>query len=396
MVVLKALGPGGTSLAADSDYVNAALAASVVQESGIGDLSLPDLQKLLRRTAASVSVTPFIGDLNQGVTGHASTRDVETMLQLAYLAFTAPRADSARLVPWRERLRAGLATGQAQMTAAIRRLLTRNDPHARPITAQMVDSLDPARAVAFYSARFADASNFTFYIVGAFDVDSLRPLVERWIGGLPSTHAHETWRDLGVRPIPGPSTINANVAPPGKTTMQLAISGAMSFDAPETVVLDALGQIAQRRLLQRLRSELHATYGVQLSTAAFKYPWEHYEIDVNFDAAPEQADSLAAVAIAVLDTLRENGPTAEEVADMRALEARGLETSARNDGYWADVLARNDWNGWDRATGLAHTSQLVDAVTVERIRDAARKYLDTARVVRIAIRPAGAAGATGM
>ena len=39
----------------------------------------------------------------------------------------------------------------------------------------------------FYRARFANAADFTYFIVGAFQVAEITPLIERWIGGLPST-----------------------------------------------------------------------------------------------------------------------------------------------------------------------------------------------------------------
>jgi zinc protease len=35
----------------------------------------------------------------------------------------------------------------------------------------------------FYRDRFADASDFTFVIVGNFTVDSIKPLVLTWLGG---------------------------------------------------------------------------------------------------------------------------------------------------------------------------------------------------------------------
>jgi zinc protease len=284
-------------------------------------------------------------------------------------------------------MRAQLSTAQAQVAQQIHAIVTRGNPRARMITAAMIDSLDPARALAFHQARFADASAFTFYIVGAFDPDSMRPLVERWLASLPATRAHETWRDTGVRPVAGPGNIDAPVRPDAKTTMQLAITGAMTYDAEQNLLLNAITEVAQRRLLQRLRTEMHATYGVQASASAEQWPYPHYEIDVSFDAAPEQADSLARAAIAVLDTLRAGGPTAAEAADVKALEERRLQLGQRDNGYILSTLVTDGWNGWSYATGLADPASLLGVLTPERLRDAAARYVDTAHVLRIAIRP---------
>ena len=59
------------------------------------------------------------------------------------------------------------------------------------------------KSFAFYKDRFADASDFTFVIVGSFDLPTIKPLVERYLGSLPSLHRKETGRDVGIRPPTG-------------------------------------------------------------------------------------------------------------------------------------------------------------------------------------------------
>ena len=41
--------------------------------------------------------------------------------------------------------------------------------------------------IAFYKARFANAADFSFFMVGAFKVDEAIPLLAQYIGSLPST-----------------------------------------------------------------------------------------------------------------------------------------------------------------------------------------------------------------
>ena len=59
------------------------------------------------------------------------------------------------------------------------------------------------KSLAFYKDRFADASDFTFVFVGSFDLPTIKPLVERYLGSLPSLHRKETGRDVGIRPPTG-------------------------------------------------------------------------------------------------------------------------------------------------------------------------------------------------
>ena len=68
-------------------------AGQVVASGGLGQFSAIDLRKML--TGKVASARPLIGELEEGLTGSASRKDLETMFQLIYLRFTQPRADPA-------------------------------------------------------------------------------------------------------------------------------------------------------------------------------------------------------------------------------------------------------------------------------------------------------------
>src|SRR5581483_8539845 len=217
--------------------------------------------------------------------------------------------------------------------------------------------------LAFYRARFADASAFTFFVVGSFVLDSIKPLVERYIGSLPATHAGETWRDVGVRIVKGPATIDEPVGPAGKTTVRLVFTDTITFGQEDAVVFDALREIAQQRLYQRLRSELHSTYGVTVALTAVVAPYAHYELDVLFDAEPAQAKSLSAAALAALDTLRMHGPTSHEVYEAMEMIQRRVQSVRRTNQYWLESLSTYAWNGWSFDVGIDSVDSLLDTLT---------------------------------
>ncbi|HEY6659729.1 MAG TPA: pitrilysin family protein, partial [Pyrinomonadaceae bacterium] len=91
-ILFRAASPGGTSLASDADYIPASTASQVITAGGIAKFSAIDLGKML--TGKVASATPFIGELEEGLSGSSSRKDLETMFQLIYLRFTQPRADA--------------------------------------------------------------------------------------------------------------------------------------------------------------------------------------------------------------------------------------------------------------------------------------------------------------
>lgn len=102
-VRLTAISVGGTSLYKDDEFVNLELMSSLVSLGGLGDFDAIQLKKLLTGTTANVRST--VATLREGIVGYSSTNDIETMLQLAYLRFTAPRKDSIAYSSYIKRLK---------------------------------------------------------------------------------------------------------------------------------------------------------------------------------------------------------------------------------------------------------------------------------------------------
>ncbi|HEU0077793.1 MAG TPA: insulinase family protein, partial [Longimicrobiaceae bacterium] len=266
--------PGGLSLAPDSLWVPAVTASGVVQGGGVGELSLVELGK--RLSGKLVGVGPSIGDLREGFSGGGSTQDVETLLQLVYLYFTAPRPDSTAFLTYQSRAREALRNRDASPEAAfgdtLRLTLAQNHPRARPLTSETFERMDMERSLAFYRDRFADAGDFTFYFVGNLEPDSLRPLVERWLGGLPATGRKESWRDVGMAYPRGVirKTVRKGVEPKART--QLVFTGSAAFDRDTLAAMDAMAEVLELRLRDLLREDMGGTYGASVSAGASRDP----------------------------------------------------------------------------------------------------------------------------
>ncbi len=170
-IIFRAFSPRGTSLVDDEDYVAASSASMILRQSGVGDFDLVNLQKKLAGKAVRVSAT--ISAFTEGMSGTASPQDVETMFQLIYLGFTAPRKDSTAFQSFRTRMRGFFETRSAdpmaQFQDTVTVTLTQGHYRARPITPEYFDEWDLEASYDFYRDRFADASDFTFVFVGKFD-----------------------------------------------------------------------------------------------------------------------------------------------------------------------------------------------------------------------------------
>jgi len=387
-VLFSGFSPGGNSLIPDSLFTAAVFATQLVSLGGLADFSLVELQKKLAGKA--VFVSPFVGAYQEGIRGQASPQDLETMFQLTYLYFTAPRRDPQAFEAFKSNARAQLANRGANPATAFRDTLvatmSQHHPRSRPLVPAIVDSLDLDRSLAVYRDRFADASDFTFVLVGALTLEQTRPLVERYLANLPALRRAEQWRDIGLKPPAGvvEREVKRGIEPKSQT--ELVFSGPFPFSREERFVLRSLADVLDIKLREQLREELSGTYGVSVTPAATRIPREEYTLSVSFGSAPDRVSQLLAAVFAQIDTLQRQGAAEKDLAKIRETTIRSRETSLRENDFWLGQLAAAEQNG-DDPRNIVDPSALLPLLTPERIRQAALRYLDRKNYVRVTLIP---------
>ncbi|MFL5581156.1 MAG: M16 family metallopeptidase, partial [Gemmatimonadaceae bacterium] len=389
-IVLRAWSPGGTSLVADSDFVSASLASLVVGgASGVGAFDQVALGKRLAGTA--VRVGPSIGSLEEGLSGSASPRDVETLFELAFLYVTAPRKDTAAYKALQQQFRTVLANRAASPQAAFQDTLavtlTQHHPRSRPLTLALLDEAKLDRMYAIYRDRFADAGDFTFVLVGNFSPDSIRPLVLRWLGGLPSAGRREAWKDVGVRAPRGVVERSVRKGLDPKSQTALVFTGpAPDVSLRARYVMSALREALNITVRERLREALGGTYSPSVDAGLSRIPRPEYSVSVSYPSSPERADELVKAVFAEIAAVQANGVSDSVLAKVKEIHLRERETALRQNGFWAAQIVARDQYGEPLADILLY-DKLVAALTNADIRDAARLYLDPKNYVRVTLYP---------
>lgn len=388
-IVLRAWSPGGTSHVPDSLVVTAAFADGIVREGGVGDMSRIALEKAL--AGKKVGLWPVVGVLHEGFFGRASPEDLETMLQLVWLYVTSPREDPDAFEAFRRRLRTSVANRSASPEAVFQDTLsltlTQHHPRTWLPTVENVERLDLDRAHEIYGNRFADAGDFTFFFVGAFDPDTLLPLVRRWLGSLPSTDREETWLDNGVDPPAGVvrKTVRQGIEP--KSLTEIVFAGEAPWSPEGRYAMDSLAEYLRIRLREVLREDLGGTYGVRVVGSLQPWPDEEYEVRLRFGADPERIEALVDTLFMEIEALKA-GAAEETVAKVREGQRRELETNLRENEWWIGQLEDVWIHGLEPGRILEHEARIA-ALDATAITDAARRWLPTDRFVRVTLVPEG-------
>lgn len=391
-ILFSAISYGGTSLYDLKDYMSARFASTLISQGGTGEFSQIQLGKFL--AGKSLSVGPYISEINEGLSGSTAPKDLEIAMQLLYSYFTQPRKDSdvvqGFLSNQRSLLQNQLATPTPQKvfqdTIAV--TLGQNNPRRQPLRPADLDQISLDRALSVYQERFANAGDFTFLFVGNVDPKTLKPLVERYIGGLPgsSSAPNEKFRDLGIRIPAGQISKTVYKGLEARATVQLVFSGDFDWKPENTTQIDALAEVLEIKLTEKLREEEAGVYTPGASGSYSKFPAQRYTFRIGFGCAPENVDKLIGKTLEIINEIKQKGADPKDIEKFKAESRRETELQLKDNNFWLGYLTNQYFNADDPTEVLRENEQL-SKVTVESTKAAANAYLSGKNLIRFVLLP---------
>jgi zinc protease len=379
---------GGTSLVSDSDYTSARLAADIIGSSGVADFTQIQLDKLL--AGKNVNISPYISETTEGISGSSTPQDFETALQLIYLYFTRPRKDPDIWQSNIAQTKALLATRNLDpmnvYSDTVSAVLSNYNFRSATATPALLNAASLDKAYSFYKDRFADASGFTFTLVGNFDIATIKPLLETYLGGLPSTQSNQTYKDLHIHPPAGQISKTVFKGIGDKATVRLVFSGDYDYNPQNNIQMDALEAILQITLTDRLRQQESGVYSPGVRASYVKIPDGRYSLTIYFTCAPENVDKLVASSLDEINKIKQNGALKTDIEKFTSEDLRSSEVQLRQNIFWAGYLAGGSQNQENPHRILNHVKDL-DSVTPQSTKDAANKYLSGANYIKLILMP---------
>jgi zinc protease len=302
------------------DLPSAALATNIIENNGYGNLGRLDLKRYL--SGKILFMSPYINSYSEGMTGKSTIKDLETLFQLTYLKFTAPRLDNDAFKNFREKQRSVLKNKYniptQSVTDTINLIKTNYSDRLLIWDSKTAEKVSQEKAYAIYKERFANPADFTFVIVGTFNPDSIKPLVLTYLGGLKTSKQKENWKDNKVRhPKGNISKTFKRKMKVEKASVNLFYYSKMKYNIKNYVMLDIVEAILKIRYNETLREEKSATYSIQVNGKVNPLPVEEASISISFSTNKEQVDTLIRLAKLELEKIKSNGVTAEELANVK-------------------------------------------------------------------------------
>lgn len=388
-ILIKATAKGGYSLFPD-ERETGIFTSYLVQSGGVGPYNQTQLQKFLAGKTASAG--PYLSELTEGVGGNTNPKDLETTLQLIYAYFTEPRKDADVATGILANQKAYLENIQKTLTPekvysdSINAVLTSNNPKRQPLKPESVDKVSLDRAFEIYKNRFADASDFVFTIVGAFKPETIKPLIEKYLGSLPSSERDDTFSHPNIFPPKGriEKVIYKGLEPKSRVT--LVSSGEYDYNPENNTQIEALQEILQIKLIEALREEESGVYGVSVSEGTDKFPTGHYRFSIGFGCAPENVDKLVKRALEEVNKIKQNGADPKDIDKFVAETRRKTEIALKTNGFWLDYLDDNTFLG-DDLNEIFEQDRLLKSITVASTKAAAQQYFNDDNFIKVVLMP---------
>lgn len=387
-ILFGGFSPGGTSLADAGLYRSASQAASIVTAAGLADFTRAELDQVL--AGRTVGMTPYIGELTEGLEGSASRRDLETMFQLAHLYFTEPRRDEQAFEAFMRRLRTSVENRRAQPENVffdrLREVLAQGAERRSPLTTESLEEINLDDAYRFYTERFADAGDFTFFIVGSVEPSLVRPFVERYLASLPAGDGRESWEDPGIERPEGVITETVERGIEARSRVSFVYHGDYEWSREENHILRSMAAAVQTRLREIIREEEGGTYGIGVWASPSRYPDPEYLVHITFGTDPERAGELADRVLEVIADITADGIGSSYAQRVKNTQTEEFEKDIRTNAYWMSTMRGLYFHELDPARILEYP-ELTAALDADVLTEAARRYLDTDQYIELVLYP---------
>ncbi|MFV0605111.1 MAG: M16 family metallopeptidase [Niabella sp.] len=381
---------GGTDNYGQADKYNAAYAMSVVNAMGFGDFSPTDLQKATAGKNASASAT--FSSIYDGFSGSSSVKDLETMLQLLYLKATSPRVDEALFKSYIQKAKSQFSFIMANPQTAFIDTLMQTVYGKNPLAPIAVpkpayfDKINMKRALDIYKERFGNAYGMNFVFVGSIDEAVLKPLIEKYIGGLPSKAKKFAFKDNGVRPVKGVVNLDVNKGEAEKSLIISMETGTIPYSEDLDLKAAAVSEVLNIRVIEELREKIQGIYGGGTNISVEKYPYQNYSAMVQLPTGPDKVDTLLKAMHQEIVNIKTNGPSKENLDKVKLQWIESKRDAMKRNSTWLNYIlsSKLEQKNVDR---FLNYDKYINALTEQGVKEAARKIFTGKNVVTAVLMP---------
>lgn len=387
-VSMEAFQKGGTSKISDlAQLYSINLLGEFSGMAGVGEFSAIDLNRMMAGKKANV--VNSVSELSQGFAGDCSTKDFETMMQLTYLRYTQPRFDKTDWDVFVSQYTSMLPSlknnpDYIYSDSTINTVYAHN-PRMSIISEGTMSMVSLDNLAAAYKTLYSNANGMTFVFVGDFDAEAIRPMVEMYLGSLPTGKVTAAW-GTNVNEIAKGKIENRFSFPletPKVDATQIN-SGTFDYTLENRLAANAISYILDMRYIKSIREEKGGTYGVQVRMSFDKFPKPVFVLNIAFKTDASKIDELMPIIAKEIQDVVSDGVSEENLRKFKEFNVKKFAENETSNSSWMYYVKNFYQNGDNFYDGYV---ERINGLTSDKIRDLAGKMFDQGNVVKVIMTP---------
>jgi zinc protease len=224
-------------------------------------------------------------------------------------------------------------------------------------------------------------------MIGNFKVEEVIPLLEKYIGGLPSIKRKETWKDVTPEFPKGLLVVDVPKNSEPQSTVAMVWKGDFKWNDKDRQEFTMLMNILSIKCRESMREDQGGVYGVSITGSASKLPTPKFSITSTWGCSPENIKKLSQTVLDEMGKIKKEGPTDIDLNKVKETLIRERETRMKENSFWLSALQSHFLNG-DKLLSLEEYKTFINSFSGADIKVIANKYLNTGSYVQVALTPA--------
>ncbi len=386
-VLFSAMSYGGISVLEPSEVLNANMVGQLATQSGKGDYDINELQRILANK--SVALSASVGRYFESLSGQSTTGDFSTLMQLVNLSFAPMRNDAdafgTLIDAYKTKLANASKNPQNAIADTLNTTLMNGNEYYRPIRLENIEELDHQKIMEIYNERFANAADFTFFVVGDFVPDSIESDITTWLGSLPTTSERESYvpRDF-YYPTGKIEKVFTRQMETHKSTNRIVYSGRDEYSLKKKLTLDIVSNMLDMRYLDTIREEEGGSYGVHCRSQFGAMVEQEFSLSISFDTDPALIDRLLPMIEKEISEIANGNASDVDFRKVKENFIKKRKEQKQNNSFWISALSNKIMANIDSVTDYEST---VESITLDDVCRMARQVLDAGNVVTVRMMP---------
>jgi zinc protease len=377
-IIIRGYSLGGTSQAGDDIYPSAKYTSSILSRADIGELTVSEKENLY--PTSFVNLFTYINGQEEGIMGYSTNEYLDGMFKLLYLNFTDLRVNQNHINLFKEnkisQYNIDKQNPDHSYNLEYRLKLYQDHPRTLYPTEEFYNQVNLKDVQEFYIDRFKDGGNFNFIIVGDFEFDVIEPLIEKYIGSLPSSNRKDGYVDLGIRYNLGSEEVKYEQENPKKAYVKRLYYKKFNNTIKEKYKTVLLSSIIDKMFFDQIREKNNLVYSISANYSFNKFkPVELIKFYLSYEADPKNIDEINKKINVIIDKVKKGNFDLKIFKDKKLTLINDYKSSLNSNYTWLSIIYSTDKNNLylERTMNI---ETIIKNISKREIIQLANKYFD--------------------